>query len=279
MKKQDDSRTPKIDIEMLKTRKAAIRVSEVPQDVLFALNKGLIPSKNLAEILAVDSGLLLTNLHFELGLKMPNLAETVKKLSKEKILAQLQTGAQFFLTAHIQFPEAKVLERLSGHPSDMARSWAVYLSGVLPAKNLKTRFEILYPYAADLHMGVREYAWMVLRPFVVANFKEALPYLKQWAQDPDANVRRCAMESTRPKGVWCQQFPLMQEKPALAIPLLETLRNDSSRYVQNSVANWLNDASKSQPKWVMSLCAKWKKESKTIATDYIVKRALRTLNK
>jgi len=63
-----------------------------------------------------------------------------------------------------------------------------------------------------------------------------------------------------------------------ALPLLQALCCDASRYVQDSVGNWLNDAGKSQPDWVRALCSEWQQHhADDPANTYIRKRALRSL--
>jgi 3-methyladenine DNA glycosylase AlkC len=144
---------------------------------------------------------------------------------------------------------------------------------------LPQQLESVRRYAADTHFGVREIAWMAVRDAVIDSLDESIELLTPWVYDVDPNVRRFASELTRPRGVWCAQIEVLKAEPWRALPLLEPLRADTHRYVQNSVANWLNDASKTQGPWVDALCERWLRESPGEATRYIVKRASRTLRK
>ena len=118
---------------------------------------------------------------------------------------------------------------------------------------------------------------MAVRDEVAGDIDTAVPLLKPWVADADPNIRRFASELTRPRGVWCAQIESLKREPWRAAGLIEPLKSDSSLYVRNSVANWLNDASKTQPQWVEKTCLRWERESRTPETAYIVRRARRSM--
>jgi 3-methyladenine DNA glycosylase AlkC len=264
-------------LEALRGRKGATRVADVPAEVLAALEAGHLHTVNLTEFLAVRPGRLLASALTELSLPAANPPDdaqllAIKPMQRHRFISRWLYEA---LSGHPQRDEKS--HRLATHASDIVRQWAVLWLEHAEGLSLAERLQAVRLFAADSHFGVREIAWMAVRNAVAADVPQALALLQPWVLEPDASLRRFASEVTRPRGVWCAHIELLKTQPELALPLLEPLRADPSKYVRDSVANWLNDASKSQPQWVASVCERWQRDSPCAETRSLVKRALRTL--
>lgn len=266
-------------VQHLLGRKGAARIALIPAEVLEALNDGLVPTVNLNEFLALDLPRLARKVARDVGLdpQAERLSDTLAMLQAFKPVRRHEHVARaLYDMASVRADRDAIAHAIATHPSDVARCWAaqwVLFSGLpLPRKlNAVRRF------AGDPHFGVRELAWMAVRDEVAGAVDEAVALLQPWATYPDENIRRFASEATRPRGVWCAQIEALKAEPWRGLALLEPLKADPSRYVQNSVANWLNDAAKTQPAWVEELCARWQAESRAPETAYIVRRATRSL--
>ncbi len=263
-------------------RKGARTTAEVPAEVRRLLNQGLLESANLCEWLVIDQLVLAENVLPQLGWSklLPPIRAGLAALKTPTAPKRTELVGR---TLALAFPEARSFHRavqtLRASRSDVVRSWAAYMVGLRPGLTLADKLEHLRPLAADPNMGVREMAWFAVRESIAADLPLALDLLAAFARDPDPNLRRFASEATRPRGVWCRHLTALKANPSPGLVLLDPLKSDPSLYVRNSVANWLNDASKSCPDWVRSVCRRWEQESPTRETAYIVRRALRTLNK
>ncbi len=255
---------------MNSTRKGAIRRSDVTPEILAALNAGTIEALTLAESLSIDFAALVR----AIAPDFPETAHAEMSAARELGVVRRMQTAGVVLLAHAG-PQA--LERWAGHASDSVRGMLAYVVAGLPGLSLAERLEKIRPIADDPNAGVREWAWIALRPHVAAEIEQAFALLQPWTKEASPRLRRYASEITRPRGVWCAHVSSLKTDASPGLPLLEALRADPEKYVQDSVANWLNDAAKSQPKLVRELCARWLQESPGKATARICRRAQRSL--
>ncbi|GED69750.1 DNA alkylation repair protein [Brevibacillus reuszeri] len=265
-------------------RKGARKVEEIPEDVIKLLQKGQIQSVNLTEWLAIDHLQLLSVIVDELDLRkeVDPMLQRCSQWSETRIMKIIPAIASEWLQLLETFStndQQRIFHGLATHESDSVRCWAAYMIGLDPQLGLAEKLETMRPFAADAHFGVREISWMAVRESLSQEVMEAITFLAEWVQEEDPNIRRFAVEATRPRGVWAKHIPELKENPELGLPLLEAVKADSSRYVQDSVANWLNDASKTKPDWVQQVCAEWLERSNSKETIRIVTRAQRSLMK
>ena len=264
-------------------RKGARKVEDVPEEVLNYLNQGVIETVNLTEWLAIDHIKLLETVFPSMGIEEGVIHQISKAISSQKKPTAMSTTKLVGTMLYESFEDSKnidaLIAQLGAHTSDAVRCYATYLIALNQNLSIEEKLEQSRQLVADHHFGVREVVWMALRPEIEQNLEESIDILSKWTTDPDENIRRFTTEATRPRGVWCKHIDHLKEQPEGALPILENLKSDSSKYVQDSVGNWLNDASKTRPDFVVELCENWQKESPTKETEKIIKRARRTLDK
>ncbi|MES2253181.1 MAG: DNA alkylation repair protein [Pseudomonadota bacterium] len=229
------------------------------------LSQGSIETQHLMDGLAVDFNVLLQAVFPKHVLKIDNTLGITRRMLHSAMAINDHVGFSCF-------------EALCAHPSDTVRGIAGYLLA-LQSLPLADQLARVKPLADDPHFGVREWAWIAIRPALAASLDEGFSLLQPWVHESSVYVQRFAVEITRPRGVWCGHIARLKAEPHLGLALLDPLKSVQAKYVQDSVANWLNDASKSKPVWVQSVCARWLQASNTAETARICRRALRTLTK
>lgn len=262
-------------------RKGSRSTKDIPVDILEKLNKGEIETANLVEWLAIDQKLLLKNVlqqtnRFKYFEPIITNINALKKQTVNTINESI--GTSLFRLAKLE-NDNDLFTILSTHKSDLVRCWATYTIGKNEELSISKILNQIQPFSADKHFGVREICWLAVRPTIAKNLTESLAILSQWTKHSDENIRRFASEATRPRGVWCEHIEVLKQNPKLGLVILENLKSDSTKYVQDSVGNWLNDASKTNPEFVVEICKRWKEISPTKETTYIIKKALRTIEK
>ena len=269
-----------------KKEPGAVRtLADVTPALRARLNSGEVASRTLVELLSVDFDALFASVVPKAPkAALDELAAAGERVVKKKgtpptprvgIVQRMELGGML-LARHA----TKRLAALSKHPSDTVRGWCCYAltRGDATPLPLSEQLRVIEPFADDEHSGVREWAWMAARPAIASNVGPAIKLLKPWTRSDSANIRRFATEATRPRGVWCTHIDELKANPAAAQPLLEPLRADPTKYVQDSVSNWLNDAAKHDEAWVRILTKRWLQESDAAATARICRRALRSVD-
>ncbi|MEC4019351.1 DNA alkylation repair protein [Streptomyces sp. H27-D2] len=117
-----------------------------------------------------------------------------------------------------------------------------------------------------------------LRSFLEADLDRTLATVREWTTHPDENVRRLASEGTRPRLPWARRVAAILRSPGITVPVLDALYRDPSEYVRRSVANHLNDFSRTDSEITTTAAARWL-EHPDEHTGKVVRHGLRTLVK
>ncbi|MFE9137957.1 hypothetical protein [Streptomyces sp. NPDC007355] len=113
-----------------------------------------------------------------------------------------------------------------------------------------------------------------VRTFLIAYPRQTLAAAATWATASDHRVRRLASEALRPHLPWSVGTGLPVDT---ALPLLDVLYADSSRFVTTSVANHLRDIARTRPDLILATLTRWRTEERAKDSElaFITREALK----
>jgi 3-methyladenine DNA glycosylase AlkC len=113
-----------------------------------------------------------------------------------------------------------------------------------------------------------------IRPYIVERPEQTSRTMLDWAGSANVHVRRLASEGLRPRLPWSKKLTVFIDDPDPVFRVLDTLKDDESRFVQKSVANNLNDYLKDNRPEAMDLIRNWA-DDPTRQRRWTIKHALR----
>lgn len=117
-----------------------------------------------------------------------------------------------------------------------------------------------------------EYA---IRPFINLHFENTMIQIEKWSNHSNKHVRRLASEGIRPRLPWAKKLDNFITNPSPILPILNSLKDDPSKYVQKSVANCLNDILKDNYLTGKNLINSWVEPKMNPHRKWIIKHGLR----
>jgi 3-methyladenine DNA glycosylase AlkC len=167
-----------------------------------------------------------------------------------------------------------------GHAAWEVRAVAVQVLGGLAARDPRALAFLYEACGQDPAWQVNEALAMAFDDYCAAlGYAAALPTIETWLRAPHANLRRAVSEGLRP---WtARKRPYFAEHPDHAVALLGLLKDDESRYVQESAGNALRDISRKHFDLVLDSLRAWLAEqpgspSRRVIARFALEAAVKT---
>jgi len=121
-----------------------------------------------------------------------------------------------------------------------------------------------------------EYA---IRPLLANKPKETIKEMIKWSKDKNVHIRRLASEGVRISLPWSKKLYVAIDNFESYKIILTNLKNDTSKFVQKSVGNNLNDLYKEFPEKANEIIKNWNESNPSKETLWIIKHGLRSTKK
>ncbi|RYD96405.1 MAG: HEAT repeat domain-containing protein [Sphingobacteriales bacterium] len=169
-------------------------------------------------------------------------------------------------------PESKIIAiDMLGSELYQLRCCAIFILGFIAIKDNAVLLIMKETARSDQSWQVQEIIAKAFDQYCRdKGYENALPEIKAWLEDKDANVCRAVTEGLR---IWTGR-PYFKTYPEVAIHLLSRHKASASEYLRKSVGNALRDISKKHGELVNKEIVTWNLKDKRIAFtyDYVLKK-------
>ena len=118
-----------------------------------------------------------------------------------------------------------------------------------------------------------EYA---IRPLLIMHTEMTMKQMLEWSIDENVHVRRLSSEGMRINLPWAKKTAIALDYFEIFKKVLTNLKDDSSKFVQKSVGNNLNDLYKYEKELADQIISKWSKEELSKPALWVVKHGQRS---
>jgi 3-methyladenine DNA glycosylase AlkC len=150
--------------------------------------------------------------------------------------------------------------------------WVMPIAAYVEKYGLDHWSESMYALEEITKRNTSEYA---IRPFIKKHFDKTMHQMVKWSLNENKHLRRLASEGVRPRLPWAKKLETFVNDPRPILPILNNLKDDTSKYVQKSVANCLNDILKDNQEIGKEVIQAWSQGNMGKERKWIVKHALR----
>lgn len=207
--------------------------------------------------------------------EIPDNYDELTFLKRQDVIANaIQAGLSGKYTENLDTFRLMWGEELKKDTGMFTEGWWLWPIGRYIEHNALKDIDATLSFAYDFTK--RHTSEFIVRPILINNTSLAMKTFLKWSQDENVHVRRLATEGMRIALPWSVKTKVALNEPLLYEQILDNLKEDSSKFVQKSVGNNLNDLYKIDPEFANTIINKWMKTNPSEETLWIIKHGKRS---
>ena len=206
--------------------------------------------------------------------KIPANYDDLTFLKRQDVLAEaIDAGIRRPYTNTLDLFRLMWGEELEKETGMFTQGWWLWPLGRYVEKHALEDMEETMSFAHDFTK--RHTGEFMVRPILINHTRYLMETFLKWSQDENVHVRRLSSEGIRISLPWAVKTTVALNEPELFEQILTNLNKDTSKFIQKSVGNNINDLYKMDLEFANKIIEKWEKDNPSTATSWIINHGRR----